>query len=134
MLRPARPPFVRLPPTTPARTLAQYFYVARPLVQHVIKGGRSTIFAYGQTGSSKTYTMTGVQEMAVQDLFAFLEDSPEGQGLQANVSFFEIACRRAQAANIPYTNRIYMRREASHWNRFPSETVLPSTAGAARTF
>ena len=39
---------------------ALYDEIAYPLVESVIQGYNGTIFAYGQTGTGKTFTMTGV--------------------------------------------------------------------------
>uniref|UniRef100_A0A7E4VXP5 Kinesin-like protein n=1 Tax=Panagrellus redivivus TaxID=6233 RepID=A0A7E4VXP5_PANRE len=36
-----------------------YNKVARPIVENVLKGYNGTIFAYGQTGTGKTFTMSG---------------------------------------------------------------------------
>ncbi|PIO74730.1 kinesin motor domain protein [Teladorsagia circumcincta] len=49
-----------------------YNVAARPIVENVLKGYNGTIFAYGQTGTGKTFTMTG-------DL-----DRPELQGIIPN--------------------------------------------------
>ncbi|CEF63819.2 Kinesin-like protein at 64D [Strongyloides ratti] len=49
-----------------------YNTVARPIVENVLKGYNGTIFAYGQTGTGKTYTMTGIP------------DIPEQQGIIPN--------------------------------------------------
>ncbi|XP_018484675.2 kinesin-like protein KIN-7E isoform X2 [Raphanus sativus] len=38
----------------------------------VVKGINSSIFAYGQTSSGKTYTMTGITEFAVSDIFDYI--------------------------------------------------------------
>ncbi|VVB08527.1 unnamed protein product [Arabis nemorensis] len=38
----------------------------------VVKGINSSIFAYGQTSSGKTYTMTGITEFAVADIFDYI--------------------------------------------------------------
>uniref|UniRef100_A0A915D0Q4 Kinesin-like protein n=1 Tax=Ditylenchus dipsaci TaxID=166011 RepID=A0A915D0Q4_9BILA len=40
-----------------------YNQVARPIVENVLKGYNGTIFAYGQTGTGKTYTMAGEDEV-----------------------------------------------------------------------
>ena len=45
------------PGDTPQAEL--YNQVARPIVENVIEGYNGTIFAYGQTGTGKTYTMEG---------------------------------------------------------------------------
>lgn len=36
-----------------------YNLAARPIVENVLEGYNGTIFAYGQTGTGKTYTMEG---------------------------------------------------------------------------
>lgn len=41
-----------------------YNTVARPIVENVLRGYNGTIFAYGQTGTGKTYTMSGSDEIA----------------------------------------------------------------------
>ncbi|CAB80558.1 kinesin like protein [Arabidopsis thaliana] len=38
----------------------------------VVKGINCSIFAYGQTSSGKTYTMTGITEFAVADIFDYI--------------------------------------------------------------
>lgn len=43
-----------------------YNTVARPIVENVLCGYNGTIFAYGQTGTGKTYTMSGNDEIAEQ--------------------------------------------------------------------
>ncbi|CAG7824190.1 unnamed protein product [Allacma fusca] len=53
-----------------------YNQIARPLVQNVLEGYNATIFAYGQTGTGKTYTMEG-------------EPTPEKKGIIPN-SFAQI--------------------------------------------
>ncbi|KAI4316885.1 hypothetical protein L6164_024819 [Bauhinia variegata] len=39
----------------------------------VVSGINSSIFAYGQTSSGKTYTMTGITEYAVRDIYDYIE-------------------------------------------------------------
>lgn len=59
-----------------------YEETVRPIVQEVLDGFNCTVFAYGQTGTGKTHTMTGdihsrdlmgVIPRAVQEIFTFLE-------------------------------------------------------------
>jgi kinesin family protein 3/17 len=38
-----------------------YNETARPIIDKVLQGYNGTIFAYGQTGTGKTYTMTGTK-------------------------------------------------------------------------
>uniref|UniRef100_A0ACD6A0S8 Uncharacterized protein n=1 Tax=Avena sativa TaxID=4498 RepID=A0ACD6A0S8_AVESA len=42
-----------------------------------LTGINATIFAYGQTSSGKTYTMRGVTESAVCDIYRHMENTPE---------------------------------------------------------
>lgn len=62
-----------------------YNAVARPIVQNVLEGYNGTIFAYGQTGTGKTFTMEG------------LNDVPELKGIIPN-SFAQIFTSIAKAA------------------------------------
>ena len=41
-----------------------YNQAARPLVENVLSGYNATIFAYGQTGTGKTFTMEGTPQAA----------------------------------------------------------------------
>lgn len=34
----------------------------------------ASIFAYGQTSSGKTYTMSGITEHAIQDIYDYIEN------------------------------------------------------------
>eukprot|EP00605_Chrysophyceae_sp_TOSAG23-4_P003023 GSChrysophyteH1.ASY1.ANO1.3328.1 assembled CDS len=55
----------------PPETLqnAVYERLAMPVVNDVLKGFNGTIFAYGQTGTGKTYTMAGIIPRALAQLF-----------------------------------------------------------------
>ncbi|KAJ1401339.1 P-loop containing nucleoside triphosphate hydrolase [Sesbania bispinosa] len=43
----------------------------------VVSGINSSIFAYGQTSSGKTYTMTGITEYAIRDIYEYIEKHRE---------------------------------------------------------
>ena len=51
--------FPRVFPMNEAVTQQEMFEEVEPMVQSVLDGYHATIFAYGQTGTGKTYTMTG---------------------------------------------------------------------------
>ena len=77
-----------------------------PVVDEVLRGYSCTVFAYGQTGTGKTYTMEGVRRddgalesaatspdagiiaRAVRRVFAALERAPEDSHVK--ISFLEI--------------------------------------------
>ena len=54
-----------------------------PLIEATISGFNTTIFAYGQTSSGKTFTMhgsgqeDGIIQMAVENLFYAIEQTPD---------------------------------------------------------
>ncbi|KAG2652692.1 hypothetical protein PVAP13_1NG372300 [Panicum virgatum] len=49
----------------------------REVVLSVVSGINSSIFAYGQTSSGKTYTMTGVTEYTVADIYDYINKHEE---------------------------------------------------------
>eukprot|EP00981_Chlorochromonas_danica_P009276 scaffold2593_cov166-Ochromonas_danica.AAC.1 len=66
-----------------------YDRLARPIVQEVLRGCNGTIFAYGQTGTGKTYTMgildfvnnehAGLIPRAIQQIFDYVEEQQQQQ-------------------------------------------------------
>ena len=66
-----------------------YEYSIASLIPDLFENGLITVFAYGQTSSGKTFTMQGLTELAIEDLFASLEEN-KMQHLRFRVSFFEI--------------------------------------------
>ncbi|KAG8377873.1 hypothetical protein BUALT_Bualt08G0078900 [Buddleja alternifolia] len=54
-----------------------YEEAAKKIVLSVLSGMNSTIFAYGQTSSGKTYTMTGITEYTLADIFDYISNHQE---------------------------------------------------------
>ncbi|XP_014509314.1 kinesin-like protein KIN-7H [Vigna radiata var. radiata] len=54
-----------------------YEEAAKEVALSVLGGINSSIFAYGQTSSGKTYTMSGITEYAVADIFNYIEKHTE---------------------------------------------------------
>ncbi|GMI91305.1 hypothetical protein like AT4G24170 [Hibiscus trionum] len=54
---------------------------AKHIALSVLDGINSSIFAYGQTSSGKTYTMRGITEYAVSDIYDYIENNGEREFL-----------------------------------------------------
>ncbi|PQQ14217.1 kinesin-like protein NACK2 isoform X4 [Prunus yedoensis var. nudiflora] len=50
---------------------------AKDVALSALTGMNATIFAYGQTSSGKTFTMRGITEHAVRDIFEHIKNTPE---------------------------------------------------------
>lgn len=74
-------------------TPEMYRVTLSPLVPTLFKQGIVTCFAYGQTSSGKTFTMKGLQNQAVADIFALIKK--QKSSFNVGVSFFEIYGGRA---------------------------------------
>ncbi|KAL9092502.1 MAG: hypothetical protein Q9159_000849 [Coniocarpon cinnabarinum] len=68
---------------------------AKRLVRRVMEGYHGTVFAYGMTGTGKTYSMQGTAKqpgvipLAITDIFSFIRENPEREFL-LRVSYLEI--------------------------------------------
>ncbi|PIN21678.1 Kinesin-like protein [Handroanthus impetiginosus] len=58
-------------PDCPTRQV--YEEAAKKIAVSVLSGINSSIFTYGQTSSGKTYTMSGITEYAVTDIYGYIE-------------------------------------------------------------
>jgi len=76
-----------------------YEFSARPIIESVMQGFNGTIFAYGQTSSGKTFTMTGDQSdpikmgitpRMVTTVFDLIENASENFEFTVKISFCEI--------------------------------------------
>ena len=68
---------------------------AKKLVRRVMEGYQGTVFAYGMTGSGKTFSMygssssPGIIPMSVTDIFSFIRETPQREFL-LRVSYLEV--------------------------------------------
>ncbi len=76
-----------------------YNRVARPIVENVLEGYNGTIFAYGQTGTGKTYTMEGdrtapelkgIIPNSFAHIFGHIAKAEENHKFLVRVSYLEI--------------------------------------------
>lgn len=82
-----------------------YADIGEEMLQHSFDGYNVCIFAYGQTGAGKSYTMMGRQEedqegiipIICQDLFKRIQETTtEDQKYSVEVSYMEIYCERVR--------------------------------------
>ncbi|XP_055916351.1 kinesin-like protein unc-104 isoform X3 [Eupeodes corollae] len=82
-----------------------YKDIGEEMLQHSFDGYNVCIFAYGQTGAGKSYTMMGKQEesqegiipMICKDLFQRIHDTETGElKYSVEVSYMEIYCERVR--------------------------------------
>ena len=73
-----------------------YEKTTKPLLQGIIDGFNATVFAYGATGSGKTYTMLGTENekgimpRSVTDLFKILQQHKKNKEFKIQISYIEI--------------------------------------------
>jgi kinesin family protein 2/24 len=65
-----------------------YRFALEPSLDMIFNQGMVTIFAYGQTSSGKTYTMQGIQENSVKQLFKLKQELAPNSKLK--IAFYEI--------------------------------------------
>uniref|UniRef100_A0A8C0HEM6 plus-end-directed kinesin ATPase n=1 Tax=Chelonoidis abingdonii TaxID=106734 RepID=A0A8C0HEM6_CHEAB len=82
-----------------------YQDIGEEMLQHAFEGYNVCIFAYGQTGAGKSYTMMGRQEKDQQgiipqlceDLFSRINDATnDNMSYSVEVSYMEIYCERVR--------------------------------------
>ena len=82
-----------------ARQMDVYNRVARPIVDNVLEGYNGTIFAYGQTGTGKTFTMEGDRTVAelkgiipnsFAHIFGHIAKAEDNLNFLVRVSYLEI--------------------------------------------
>ncbi|KAI1847385.1 hypothetical protein JX265_005555 [Neoarthrinium moseri] len=72
-----------------------YDHIAKRLVRRVMEGYHGTVFAYGMTGTGKTFSMQGtasspgVIPLAITDIFSYIRETPAREFL-LRVSYLEI--------------------------------------------
>ncbi|KAK4147739.1 kinesin motor domain-containing protein [Dichotomopilus funicola] len=78
-----------------------YDHCAKRLVRRVMEGYHGTVFAYGMTGTGKTFSMQGtasspgVIPLAITDIFSYIRETPSREFL-LRVSYLEIYNEKIQ--------------------------------------
>ncbi|KAG9510320.1 Kinesin-like protein KIF1A, partial [Fragariocoptes setiger] len=79
-----------------------YNDIGKNMLEHAIGGYNICIFAYGQTGAGKSYTMMGSRDeegiipRICNDLFTYLQSAGQDLDYTVEVSYMEIYCERVR--------------------------------------
>lgn len=111
-----------------------YSKAVKPLVENVLQGYNSCVFAYGATGTGKTYTMVGneknpgIMVRAFDDLF----DSQEKQTQDTSVylSYLEVRKRKNQYNNVRAFPLDWIGDDATSWSSTVSSTLMEDLTAA----
>ncbi|KAJ6134294.1 hypothetical protein N7523_000616 [Penicillium sp. IBT 18751x] len=113
--------------TTHENNAKVYDSAAKRLVRRVMEGYHGTVFAYGMTGTGKTFSMQGtatspgVIPLAITDIFSFIRETPHREFL-LRVSYLEIynekihdllsASANGTSAVVPQQEEIKLREDS----------------------
>ncbi|PSN73569.1 kinesin-domain-containing protein [Corynespora cassiicola Philippines] len=96
-------------------------YSIRPTVDDILNGYNGTVFAYGQTGAGKSYTMMGsdidddngrgIIPRIVQQIFASILSSPSNIEYTVRVSYMEIYMERIRDLLVPQNDNLPVHEE-----------------------
>lgn len=96
-------------------------YSIRPTVDDILNGYNGTVFAYGQTGAGKSYTMMGADidddvakgiiPRIVEQIFASILASPSNIEYTVRVSYMEIYMERIRDLLVPQNDNLPVHEE-----------------------
>ncbi|KAF7588501.1 hypothetical protein BBP40_005637 [Aspergillus hancockii] len=95
----------------------------RPTVDDILNGYNGTVFAYGQTGAGKSFTMMGsdidddvgkgIIPRIVEQIFASILTSPSNIEYTVRVSYMEIYMERIRDLLVPHNDNLPVHEEKS---------------------
>ncbi|EDK31531.2 kinesin motor catalytic domain protein (macronuclear) [Tetrahymena thermophila SB210] len=91
-----------------------YSQTCRHLIKPVIQGFNATVFAYGPTGTGKTYTMLGNQDtpglctLTIQDIFQFIKKDSDNE-YQVTITYVEIYNETIRDLLVPHSTYLELR-------------------------
>ena len=104
-----------------SRQVDVFDYSIRPTVDDILNGYNGTVFAYGQTGAGKSYTMMGsdidddagkgVIPRIVEQVFASILASPSNIEYTVRVSYMEIYMERIRDLLMPQNDNLAVHEE-----------------------
>jgi hypothetical protein len=103
-----------------------YDQVARPIIDGVLDGYNGTLFAYGQTGTGKTYTMMGNEKVeseqtdergiiprSLDQIFSTMRESAEDYVYEVSMSYVQLYCELLQDLLEPDFSKTLSIREST---------------------
>ncbi|GLT90185.1 hypothetical protein SLE2022_081310 [Rubroshorea leprosula] len=122
----------------PSATQAEVFSDTQPLIRSVLDGYNVCIFAYGQTGTGKTYTMTGpnglteeglgVNYRALSDLFLLSKQRKDTICYEIAVQMLEIYNEQVRDLLVTdggLNKRLEIRNSSSNGINVPDANLVP---------
>ncbi|KAL4624418.1 kinesin-like protein KIF19 isoform X1 [Arapaima gigas] len=112
-----------------------YVATTKNLIEGVISGYNATVFAYGPTGTGKTYTMLGIDSepgiyiRTLNDLFKAIEEASEEMDCSVYMSYLEIYNEMIRDLLNPASGYLDLREDAKGEIRIPGITEV-STSNA----
>jgi kinesin family protein 18/19 len=101
-----------------------YHESVRPLIKNVTSGRNATVFAYGPTGTGKTFTMLGDREsyglkyacldrsvLAIQNIFDLIKEDPEFE-YNVVITYVEIYNEMIRDLLIPTSGYLELRDDS----------------------
>ncbi|KAI1336467.1 P-loop containing nucleoside triphosphate hydrolase protein [Xylariaceae sp. FL0016] len=98
-------------------------YSIRPTVDDILNGYNGTVFAYGQTGAGKSYTMMGtsiedeegkgITPRIIEQIFSSIMSSPPNIEYTVRVSYMEIYMERIRDLLAPQNDNLPVHEEKS---------------------
>ncbi|XP_026560143.1 kinesin-like protein KIF19 [Pseudonaja textilis] len=95
-----------------------YLSTTKNLIEGIISGYNATIFAYGPTGTGKTYTMLGTDSepgiyiRTLHDLFQAIEATEDGQNYLVCMSYLEVYNEIIRDLLNPSTGHLELREDS----------------------
>jgi kinesin family protein 18/19 len=96
-----------------------YDKTASPLIESVLRGYNACVFAYGTTGSGKTYTMTGTEDtpgimyLIIESMFDKIHAKPDKK-YEIRVSYVEIYNEVIRDLLVPNSKDTYLELRDDH--------------------
>ncbi|KAL5253643.1 hypothetical protein ACHWQZ_G013423 [Mnemiopsis leidyi] len=96
-----------------------YLATTKPLISSVLDGFNATVFAYGPTGTGKTYTMLGtgdnpgIMALAINEIFALVRKGAENSTYTVYMSYLEVYNEMIRDLLCPESGDLELREDST---------------------